>query len=110
MLMVEDYNQNMSSSLSRALRTTTSSSIAFTGAGGKTTAMFQLAREFSKQWPVILTASSHLGMWQVPLADKHMIAESPETLKNLQPDLQGIILITSPINKDRTKPLNEETL
>ncbi len=36
-----------------------STSVAFVGAGGKTTAMFQLARELTP--PVIVTTTTHLG-------------------------------------------------
>ncbi|MBK7455623.1 MAG: hypothetical protein IPJ46_18430 [Anaerolineales bacterium] len=57
--------------LSDALRLKTPQSVSFSGAGGKTTAIFQLAREFPQ---AIVTATTHLGTWQTSLADRHIIA------------------------------------
>jgi molybdenum cofactor cytidylyltransferase len=94
--------QNLS--LAQALRLNTSSSVAFIGAGGKTTAMFQLARQLPP--PVIVTATSHLGSWQIGLADEHIIAETPGPLEELEHGLKGVILITGEIDGERTKPIN----
>jgi molybdenum cofactor cytidylyltransferase len=94
----------------RALRVSPSSTIAFTGAGGKTTALFQLAKVLRKNSPVIVTASSHLGIWQSPLADHHLIVDSTGKIEDLESKLQGITLITGSVDGDRTKPLNEDTL
>jgi hypothetical protein len=69
---------DMSMTLAKALRTGSSPCVAFIGAGGKTTALFQLARQLPA--PVIVTATSHLGIWQIPFADKHMIIETPGAL------------------------------
>ena len=93
-----------------ALRTSESSSIAFTGSGGKTTAMFQLARELSTKSPVLVTASSHLGAWQVSLADKHVVTNSVITFPNFEDELQGITLFTGGFDGERTRPLSPETL
>ena len=95
-------------------------SIAFVGAGGKTTAIFLLARELQSQIEnrklvlievetsaIIVTATSHLGAWQIPLADHHIVAESPEEIGELP---EGITLITGPIETDRTQPLNSSVL
>ena len=92
----------------QALRASSSSIIAFTGAGGKTTAMFQVARELSAKTPVLVTASSHLGTWQIPSADKHLIVHSPDDLKTLDSKLGGITLITGEFDGDRTKPLDAD--
>ena len=62
----------MISSIDRALRAETHFCIAFIGAGGKTTTLFQLARRLPP--PVIVTATSHLGAWQVTMADRHIRA------------------------------------
>ena len=97
-------------SLMQATRVSNSSVIAFTGAGGKTTAMFQLARELSAKSPVLVAASSHLGAWQVPLADKHLLVNSAEVFKTLENALQGITLLTGELDGERTKPLDEDTL
>jgi len=104
------YNQNMSITISQALRISTSPCIAFTGAGGKTTAMFQLAKSMSENSPVVVTASSHLGAGQVSLADRHIIVETPTTLENLERQLHGVMLITGALDGDRTKPLDKDIL
>ena len=92
----------------QALRASSSSIIAFTGAGGKTTALFQVARELSAAAPVLVTASSHLGIWQVTSADKHLIVHSQDDLKTLDSKLGGITLITGEFDGDRTKPLDAD--
>ena len=94
--------------LARALRTQTVPSVAFIGAGGKTTAMFRLARELSS--PVIVAAATHLGVWQTPLADRHIIAESAAPLEELEHGLRGVILVTGPSKGDRLQPVNSELL
>ena len=100
-------------SLAQALRVNTSSSVAFVGAGGKTTAMFQLARALSVDegvQPVIVTATSHLGAWQIGLADQHIITEIPAPLEELEHGWKGVILITGEIDRERTKPINHNLL
>jgi len=99
----------MSLSLGKALRVQPSSCIVFVGAGGKSTAMFTLAKELSK--PVIVTATTHLGTWQIPLADSHIIANGATATKKIEADLHnGVILITGEIEGDRTRPVNDELL
>jgi molybdenum cofactor cytidylyltransferase len=102
----------MSISVVRALRTGISPRIAFVGAGGKTTAMFHLARELNKEQntPVIVTATSHLGAWQISRADIHIIAESPAILEENKHRFRGVILITGDLDGKRTKALNDHTL
>ena len=94
----------MSITLAKALRTESSAFFAFIGAGGKTTAMFQLARQIPT--PVIVTATTHLGVWQIPFADKHIITDTPAALEKIEHGLQGVILVTGSIDKDRTTPIN----
>ena len=81
--------------------------ISLTGAGGKTTALFQVARELVKHSMVIVTATSHLGIWQIPLAERHIIANHSDVL---QLPSEGIILVTGEIENDRTKPVSETAL
>ena len=105
----------MNLSLLRALRIGPSPRIAFAGAGGKTTAIFQLARSLMKEngnATVIVTATSHLGTWQVPLADMHVIARSSSlaALEENKHRLKGVILITGELDKERTNPVGEQTL
>lgn len=92
--------------LTSALRLSHPVPIAFVGAGGKTTTMFQLAREFSM--PVIVTATAHLGVWQIRLADRHRIAETSDDLKNLEGDLEGVTLVTGRLAGERTHPVSDE--
>lgn len=80
--------------------------VAFVGAGGKTTALFQLARELPP--PVIVSATTHLGTWQIPLADRHIIAPTPAPLEALDHSLRGVILVTGAIKDERTQPLGAE--
>jgi len=50
--------------------------IAFVGAGGKSTAMFQLARQLPA--PVLVTTTTHLGTWQAALVDEHIVVVGAE--------------------------------
>ena len=83
--------------------------VAFTGSGGKTTALFQLARSLSgtEDRPVIVTATTHLHVDQIKLADSHWIGEKSEDLVDLEKNLHGVILVTGPIDGNRTTGLNE---
>ncbi|HMR98957.1 MAG TPA: selenium cofactor biosynthesis protein YqeC [Anaerolineales bacterium] len=96
----------MSLTLARALRADESSCIAFVGSGGKTTAIFQLARQLKP--PVIVTATSHLGAWQVSFADRHIVARSQSDLANLETDLQGVLLVTGEAKEDKFQPVQHE--
>lgn len=102
--------------LSRALRfsgrrssytTNFPGTVSFAGAGGKTTAIFQLAREIADSKPVIVTSTTHLGVWQIPLADLHITARSEG---NIQLPTKGITLVTGEIEQTRTKPVTEAVL
>jgi molybdenum cofactor cytidylyltransferase len=99
--------------LSRALRFIPSAKdypeiVSFVGAGGKTTALFQLAREMAaNRHSAIVTATTHFGIWQIPLADHHIIANTPD---NIQLATEGVTLITGEIENNRTKPINEAVL
>ena len=91
--------------LSRALRLQTPHIVSFTGAGGKTTAMFQLAHEYPQ---ALVTATTHLGAWQTTLADHHIIATKLSDLEKIPS--QGVTLITGEIENGRTKPVNQDIL
>lgn len=97
-------------SLLQAIRASNSATIAFTGAGGKTTAMFQLARELNTKTPVLVTASSHLGAWQVSLADKHLVLNAKDIFKLLNHEVNGVTLLSGDFEGNRTKPLDTDTL
>ncbi len=102
--------------LLRALRLDTfqesAPAISLVGAGGKTTALFQLARQYlgAKYKRVFVTASTHLGKWQISNADHHIIYKDIATLIVELKDRNGIILITGEIEADKTQPLEIETL
>ncbi|MBK8784029.1 MAG: putative selenium-dependent hydroxylase accessory protein YqeC [Anaerolineales bacterium] len=104
------YNKRMD--LAHALRLTSPSAsnqtISLVGAGGKTTALFQLARQLSAKSSVTVTATSHLGAWQITLADQHIIAKNVDDLKSI-PE-QGVTLITGEIENNRTKPVDSAVL
>jgi len=94
--------------------------LALVGAGGKTTALFQLARTLSDGLgsskygtggqPVIVTATTHLHIDQVKLADSHWIGEEPADLAGLEKNLHGVMLVTGPVDGERTTGLSNNTL
>lgn len=95
-------------SFAQALRADSSPCITFVGAGGKTTALFQLARQLPA--PVIVTATSHLGAWQFNLADHHIVTDSLAPIEQLEHRLRGATLITGEVDGDRSKPVSEDLL
>jgi len=94
--------------LVKAFRLPSSPTVAFVGAGGKTTAIFHLARHL--EGPVIVTATTHLGVWQIPLADKHIVAKTASPIEALEHSLSGVILVTGEIREDRTDPISNRLL
>ncbi|HPL81335.1 MAG TPA: selenium cofactor biosynthesis protein YqeC [Anaerolineaceae bacterium] len=86
--------------INEALRIENKSVVAFVGAGGKTTAMFNLAREFD--FPSIVTTTTKLGLEQIKLGDKHI---------NLNGDLpdgsdfgdEKVTVVTDRMNANRTR-------
>lgn len=100
--------------LAQALRLDKPSALAqticFVGAGGKTTSLFQLARQLinKQNKRVIVTTTTHLGAWQVPLADQHIIAKNINDLDRIP--LSGVILVSAGIEKERVNPVNESIL
>ncbi|MBA4380577.1 MAG: putative selenium-dependent hydroxylase accessory protein YqeC [Anaerolinea sp.] len=95
--------------LSQALRLSDAPCLALVGAGGKTSALFQLARELPR--PVIVTATTHLAAHQVSLADKHLVVTNPEDIAALEgSSLAGVILLTGAYAGDRTTGLPNDIL
>jgi molybdenum cofactor cytidylyltransferase len=79
--------------LSEALRIGKIPRLAFVGAGGKTTAIFQLAHQLEP--PVIVTATTHLATWQVKLADQHILIRNELDLSETRgEELSGVVLVT----------------
>lgn len=91
-----------------------SHALAFIGAGGKTSAMFRLARDLPGR--VIASATTHLAISQLALADTHCIAESTLSVElcwNSAVNTNGakVILFTGKPGADgRTAGLDEECM
>lgn len=87
--------------LAQALRNPSGACLAFAGAGGKTTAIFQLAQQLfsagKSPSSVIVTTTTHLGAWQGELASQRLAlhpGQAPAALLvNLPP---GVLLLTGP--------------
>ena len=95
--------------LAQALGLRPGETVAFTGAGGKTGAMFGLARELGGT--IILTTTTHLGAWQAGLADQHIIVNGIEDIPPIESDQPQILLFTGPVNaENRLTPLPEDVL
>ena len=71
---------------------------AFVGAGGKTTAMFSLARQ--APGAVWVSTSAHLGTDQTILADRHYVLESQEDINPAEWMKQKVVLLSGPATKD----------
>lgn len=99
----------MALTLARALGLSRPIQLALTGSGGKTGALRQLARELR---PALITASTHLGAWQVDAAERHLIWNEDEPFPALGEELtQWSLLITrSPVGGDRLAGLSDAQL
>jgi molybdenum cofactor cytidylyltransferase len=81
--------------LIRALDVMPGVHMALVGSGGKTTAMFALARQLPP--PVLVTATTHLGHDQLSKADVCFVVNAPEELPEIdQLDLEGVNLFVGP--------------
>lgn len=69
--------------------------VAFTGAGGKTTALFQLARQLlDQQNTVVVSTSTHLSLAQAQLAGAQIEIHTPEAVEALFRDLPpGLLFV-----------------
>jgi len=95
--------------LRKALRLGQTPKMAFVGSGGKTTALFTLARELPQ--PVIVTTSAHLSVDQTKLADTHHISRTIDEAKiHLGSPQSGVVLITGEIDRGRVMGLSKDTL
>lgn len=83
--------------LVQALRLTVPTRLALVGAGGKTTALFQISRQL--QPPVIITATTHLAISQVNEADRWIIATERDDVAHVLEQIEGqVVLFTGPDN------------
>jgi len=83
--------------------------IAIVGAGGKTTALFQLARQIDGlAW---VTTTTHLGTDQMGLADRHFVVQDDDEFLTDLLKQQKVTLITGPFTLDnRVRSLAPEQL
>lgn len=95
----------MSLALSQALALPQPPFVAFVGAGGKTRALFTLARELEP--PVLMTTTTHLAREQAAWAEVHQVAEG-----TFFPDLPTSrrVLVTGPLQEDRWTAPSEAVL
>ena len=99
----------MKISLSKALRLTRTSKVAFVGAGGKTSAITTLARELPK--PLVVSTTTHLGTWQSSFADNHVLLRDKVDWKRIENSFSsGINLITHESIKERFSGLNNSEM
>ncbi len=92
-----------------ALRYSHPSSVAFVGAGGKTTAIFRAARELLAVnvndipiQTVLVTTTTHFGAWQIHLADQVLTILSLQDIEKLDKQFpKGVVLLTGGEMEDR---------
>ncbi len=90
--------------------------VSLIGAGGKTTTLFQIARELINEkklglQKVLVSSTTHFGAWQTKLADHHISASDVHSAQAVfEKKLNGVILVTGEVKEDRTQPLTAETL
>jgi probable selenium-dependent hydroxylase accessory protein YqeC len=101
-----------------ALRLSHKPILAFTGSGGKTTAIFTIARELStqgeipeKKKTVLVTTTTHFGSWQVDQADCYLKIKTKSDLNKYAADMPtGIILLAGEESGNRLSGLTIEIL
>jgi molybdenum cofactor cytidylyltransferase len=90
--------------LSQALRLEKAPFVALVGAGGKTTALHLLADELQ---PSLVTATTHLGHWQVKPHYKHFIWKADAPMPDIETSIgAGVTLITAELDGDRYQGLS----
>jgi molybdenum cofactor cytidylyltransferase len=73
------------------------STVAFVGAGGKTTAMFCAAQELA---PALVTTTTHLGAWQASMANLHFTWDPSDPMPEMEATLSnGITLVTGSLDE-----------
>jgi molybdenum cofactor cytidylyltransferase len=84
--------------LRRAFDIRPGEAIALTGAGGKSGLMFALAGALAQ--PVLLTTTTHLGAWQAPLAERHLVVDLENEILSQSPNDFHTLLLTGPAGED----------
>ncbi len=95
--------------LHRGLRFKPGTCLAFAGAGGKTSALFHLARQLPP--PVFVTTTTHLGVDQIKLADICLTVTDAAQIGHLiHINLNGVIAVVGALGNDqRVQGLDAET-
>lgn len=110
--------------LLKALRLKTNSQnpiLSIVGAGGKTTALFQLAKQYqvegvalslskSHRSKVFVTTTTHLATWQTKLADLHVVVNRINLQKQASALHNGIILFTGDIHGEKVNAIDDNAL
>ena len=92
----------MISSLRKAFRLGTAPRLALVGAGGKTTVLFRLAGEYPP--PVLVTATTHLGVEQLIPGGRHFLVDGPQALAVIDAEWLGqALLLTGPVTTDGSR-------
>lgn len=91
--------------LADALRVTPRRTVAFIGAGGKSSAMARLAAELAPDGPVVLTTTAKLALSQAALAESHLIVQDASSLSSLPAMLEEhhSVLITRGVARNEPK-------
>jgi molybdenum cofactor cytidylyltransferase len=85
--------------LSTALRLNASSRVAFVGAGGKTSGIFLIGKQLLETHrglpSVLISTTTHFGLFQAQFADHHAMVASEAELFRLQNEFpKGLVLVT----------------
>ena len=91
--------------LADALRVTPRRTVAFIGAGGKSSALARLAAELASEGPVVLTTTAKLALSQAALAESHLIVQDASSLSALPSLLEEhrSVLITRGVARNEPK-------
>ena len=91
--------------LADALRIAPKRVVAFTGAGGKSTAIGRITSELSNESRVIITSTTKLHHRQSSLAESHLIARTPQDLGHLPSMLDecSSVLVTGEVAEGEPK-------
>ncbi len=94
--------------LSHAIRIMNSSRIAFVGAGGKTSTIFQLANEYPGR--VMVTTTTHVGTWQIDKnCEQIKVQENANIFEIIESSKKKILFFTSGyISNERIKGLDQK--
>lgn len=94
-----------------SLRIHSGSRLALVGSGGKTTLLFNLAREIRA--PVVLSTTTHLSVDELGLADRHWVVENKRDIERAFSQLTDeILLLTGAVNEqgNRVRGLSDDQL